>query len=84
MTLAETLTHLKDLSSPQYLTGMARFGIDNTKALGVKVPDIRKLAKTIKKDHQLAQQLWDTGIHEAPVAGHYDSRPGASDARNDG
>lgn len=44
---------------------MARFGIDSSKAIGVKLPDIRKLAKTIKKDHQLALELWESGIHEA-------------------
>jgi len=65
MTLPETLDLLKEKSSPQYLAGMLRFGIDNSKALGVKVPEIRKLAKIIKKDHQLAEELWQSGIHEA-------------------
>lgn len=65
MNLTETLQHLKAQSSTQYLAGMARFGIVGTQALGVKVPHLRKLAKIIKKDHGLAQQLWDTGIHEA-------------------
>lgn len=65
MDLSQTIDHLREKSSPQYLAGMARFGIVGTKALGVKVPDLRKLAKTIKKDHELVQQLWNTGIHEA-------------------
>ena len=65
MEVAEIIDLLKESASPQYLTGMARFGIDNSKALGVKVPEIRKLAKIIKKEHTLALQLWDTGIHEA-------------------
>lgn len=56
---------LKDLASPAHREGMLRFGIGNHKALGVTVPQLRKLAKEIKKDHQLAQQLWDTDIHEA-------------------
>ncbi|WP_217452077.1 DNA alkylation repair protein [Mucilaginibacter humi] len=46
---------------------MARFGIANEKALGVKIPEVRALSKLIKKDHELAQQLWDTGIHEARI-----------------
>lgn len=65
MTLSETLSLLKEKSSQRYLEGMLRFGIDNSKALGVKVPEIRKLAKIIKKDHQLAEELWQSGIHEA-------------------
>jgi 3-methyladenine DNA glycosylase AlkD len=65
MNLTQALDHLKQHSSAQYLAGMARFGIDSSKALGVKLPEIRKLAKIIKKDHALAQELWDSGMHEA-------------------
>lgn len=56
---------LQEMASPACREGLFRFGIPNHKALGVKVPQLRKLAKEIKKDHQLAQQLWDTDIHEA-------------------
>jgi 3-methyladenine DNA glycosylase AlkD len=58
---------LKQKAIPAYLAGMLRFGVDNSHALGVKLPDLRKLAKTIKKDHTLAQELWDSGIHEARI-----------------
>jgi len=47
------------------VTGMARFGIETSKALGVSVPQLRALAKNIGKNHQLAQELWSTGVHEA-------------------
>jgi len=56
---------LKEMASPAYRDGMLRFGIANDKALGVKVPAIRKLAKEIKKDHTLALALWETAVHEA-------------------
>jgi 3-methyladenine DNA glycosylase AlkD len=56
---------LKEQADAAYLKGMQRFGIDNTTALGVRLPQIRKLAKLIKKDHELALALWDTAIHEA-------------------
>ncbi|MFC0517530.1 DNA alkylation repair protein [Mucilaginibacter angelicae] len=59
------LEHLKEKADATYLQGMVRFGIDTSRALGVKLPEIRKLAKTIKKDHGLALTLWDTQIHEA-------------------
>jgi 3-methyladenine DNA glycosylase AlkD len=65
MNLTQALDHLKQHSSVQYLAGMARFGIDNSQALGVKLPEIRKLAKIIKTDHALAVKLWDSGMHEA-------------------
>jgi len=46
---------------------MLRFGVDNSKAFGVPIPELRKLAKSLKKNHQLALELWDTGIHEARI-----------------
>jgi len=47
---------------------MVRFGIRPSIAvLGVSVPEIRKLAKKIGKNHVLAQQLWKTDIHEARI-----------------
>ena len=67
MFVTEIIHALTDRSSPVYLEGMKRFGIDSSKALGVPMPAIRKLAKSIKKDHTLALELWETGIHEARI-----------------
>jgi len=67
MFVTEIIHELKAQSSPRYLDGMKRFGIDSSKALGVPMPQIRKLAKSIKKDHLLALDLWKTGIHEARI-----------------
>lgn len=65
MDLSEVTDLLKQKSNPTYLNGMSRFGIDSSKALGVKLPEIRRIAKSIKKDHQLAIELWKCDIHEA-------------------
>lgn len=46
---------------------MARFGINPHNTLGVSIPNIRAMAKEIRKDHALAQQLWTSGIHEARI-----------------
>jgi len=67
MNVDEVISFLKDEASADYLAGMTRFGIANEKALGIAVPKLRAIAKTIKKDHTLALQLWDTGIHEARI-----------------
>jgi 3-methyladenine DNA glycosylase AlkD len=67
MTVANIIDQLKQKSNPAYHAGMLRFGVDNSKALGVPISELRKLARSIKKDHQLALELWDTGIHEARV-----------------
>lgn len=65
MAVHEIIDFLKDKADAAYLAGMQRYGIDNANAIGVRLPELRKLAKTIKKDHQLALDLWDTGLHEA-------------------
>ncbi|MFH1233425.1 MAG: DNA alkylation repair protein [Patescibacteria group bacterium] len=63
----DILKKLKNLSNPKNLEGMARFGINPKKAFGISIPDLRKLAKEIGKNHFLAQELWDSRIHEAKI-----------------
>ncbi|WP_214072439.1 DNA alkylation repair protein [Mucilaginibacter sp. dw_454] len=67
MKVQEVITLLKDKADAKHHAGMLRFGVSNEKALGVKIPEVRKIAKLIKKDHELAQALWDTDIHEARI-----------------
>lgn len=67
MDLYSILNKLKEKSNPSYLAGMQRFGVNTSKALGIKIPELRKLARTIKKEHSLALQLWETDIHEARI-----------------
>ena len=65
--LDEIISTLKSMANPHNVAGMARFGINAANTLGVSVPQMRKLAAAIKKDHALARQLWETGIHEACI-----------------
>jgi 3-methyladenine DNA glycosylase AlkD len=46
---------------------MARFGMKTENRLGVQIPELRKLAKEKGKNHQLALDLWRTGIAEARI-----------------
>ena len=46
---------------------MARYGINTNGTLGVPVPVIRALAKAAGRDHALALELWDSGVHEARI-----------------
>src|SRR6266705_3272143 len=64
-TAKEILTKLRSLSDPDAVSSMAKFGIKANKAFGVSVPALRKLARSIGKDHHLSQDLWDSGLHEA-------------------
>ena len=67
MEIDEIITLLNSLSNPKSIEGMARYGINPEKTLGVSIPALRKMAKDIGKSHALAQQLWDTGFHEARI-----------------
>ncbi len=67
MNIDEVIALLKQKANPAYLEGMKRFAIENTKALGIPIPELRKLARDLKKDHALALDLWDTGLHEARI-----------------
>jgi len=58
---------LQLVANPTYKDGMQRFGIESSKALGVRIPDVRFIARSYKKQHELALALWDTGIHEARI-----------------
>jgi len=63
----QVINRLKSLSDPEAVKGMARFGINPKNTYGVSIPNLRKLAKEIGRNHELAQQLWETGIHEARI-----------------
>lgn len=63
-TVEDVINKLKSLARPDQLEGMARFGIAVENRLGVSVPDMRKVAKELGKDHQLALDLWKSGIAE--------------------
>ncbi len=63
----ETVERLHALGNPKAVKGAARFGICVPDILGVSAPDLRRLAKELGKDHSLAGQLWQTGIHDARI-----------------
>ncbi|MBW2031417.1 MAG: DNA alkylation repair protein [Deltaproteobacteria bacterium] len=63
----EVLKRLEAKASSKNVEGMAKFGMTADKRLGVSVPDMRKIAKEIGKDHKLALDLWKTGVPEARI-----------------
>jgi 3-methyladenine DNA glycosylase AlkD len=63
----DVLGKLQSKAQPEQLKGMAKYGMAVEQRLGVSVPDMRKLAKEIGRDHKLALDLWKTGIAEARI-----------------
>lgn len=64
---SEVLTILRGMADPARLAGMARYGIRTESALGVTVTELRSIARTLGRDHDLAAALWNSGIHEARI-----------------
>lgn len=65
--MEDILMKLKYKARPDQVKGMAKFGIISEKRLGVSIPDLRKLAKEVKINHQLAVKLWKADIPEAKI-----------------
>jgi 3-methyladenine DNA glycosylase AlkD len=63
----EVLEMLAAKAYPDQLEGMARYGMTVENRLGVKVPQMRMIAKEIGVNHNLALELWETGVTEAMI-----------------
>ncbi len=71
----EVIARLKAEANPDNVAGMARYGISSTNTLGISIYTLRKWAKEIGKDHELALKLWDSGFHEARVLASFIEEP---------
>jgi 3-methyladenine DNA glycosylase AlkD len=64
-TADEVIAHLRAVASEDIRAQKSGFGIITDRSLGVTRDVQRAIAKAIKRDHQRAVQLWDSGITEA-------------------
>lgn len=64
MTLEETLSQLETLGTEKMREFNKKHGVGDNQ-FGVKMGDLRGLAKKIKTNHTLALELWDTGNIDA-------------------
>jgi 3-methyladenine DNA glycosylase AlkD len=65
--IEELIAELRSHANADNVAGMARFGINPRNTLGVSMPILRALARRHRRDHELAQHLWASGIHEARI-----------------
>ncbi|MDY0110842.1 MAG: DNA alkylation repair protein [Candidatus Krumholzibacteria bacterium] len=56
------LAQLRALGSEKNRAGMARYGINVDRAFGVSIYELRKIAKRLGTDHELALALWATEV----------------------
>jgi 3-methyladenine DNA glycosylase AlkD len=61
----EILKILRTEADPASLSSMARFAIVTDGRLGISIPDLRRIAKTVPPSHALALDLWESGILDA-------------------
>ncbi len=64
MTCDEILEELKGLGSESYRRVMIKHGAREP-IFGTKIGDMQKIVKRIKKDYQLALELYDSGVYDA-------------------
>ena len=67
MTSEQIIKKLKSLANPKAIEGMKRFAVGGANTLGINIPTLRKMAKEIGKDHAVAIEIWESGIHEARI-----------------
>jgi 3-methyladenine DNA glycosylase AlkD len=64
VTAQQIIVELKSLGNDSYKKTMLKHGVKEP-FFGVKVEDLKKIQKRIKKDYRLALELYDTGISDA-------------------
>jgi 3-methyladenine DNA glycosylase AlkD len=55
--------------------GLARYGLPADHALGVSMAEVQSLARSIGRDHDLAERLWQTRVYEARLLVAYVADP---------
>ena len=64
MTAEEILDELKSMGSESIKKVLMKHGAEEP-IFGVKIEDMKKIVKRIKKDYQLALELYDSGVYDA-------------------
>jgi len=71
----QVLARLEALGDPRIRAAMVRFGVFAKKAYGISTPALQRLAREIGHDHELAEQLWHSGVHEARCLAFFIAEP---------
>ena len=64
MEFDQIIREFERLSDVDFAQNMKKFGIRYVKSYGLRLPQIRKVAKQCGKNHDLALKLWNHGYHE--------------------
>ena len=74
--LDQAIAALEALGEARIRDGLARYGIVTAEpVIGVPMAGIQKIGKTFGRDHQLAEDLWQSGVYEARMLAAYVDDP---------
>ena len=73
--IESVLLTLRCMEPQENRVGMGWFGINVDRAPGIRITDLRKLARGIERRHGLALELWGSGIDEAKLLATMVDRP---------
>jgi 3-methyladenine DNA glycosylase AlkD len=74
------LAELRSMANPANVSGMARYGINPKRALGIKIPALRNIARQVGKNQSVAIELWQSEIHEARILASFIAEPALTSA----
>lgn len=68
MTADEIINELRELSDPAKIADLERYAIKTPKWFGIRTPELKAFAREVKKlakdRHELAGELWNSGIYD--------------------
>ena len=79
--VAAILAEIAAQGSEANRAGMARYAIRVDDAWGVPVTELRRIARRLGRDHELALELWQTSNHEARLLAAFVDEPARVDGQ---
>ena len=67
MTKTEVIALLRENKNERGIASWKRLGPPRMKSFGIGLTQLRKLAKTVGRDHGLAKKLWASDVYDAKV-----------------
>jgi len=71
----EVIDRLEELGDERARKVWARLGMDTKNYFGVNLTKLKKFSREVKRDHDLAQKLWVSKIHDAQLLACYIEEP---------
>lgn len=71
----EVIKRLEEMGDERARKVWARVGMDTKNYFGVNLTKLKKFSREVKRDHELAQKLWVSRIHDAQLLACYIEEP---------